>query len=107
VRRGVEEVRQVRTTFEEITTTNTSLVQFIDGVADSAGIQARSAQAATVSITDIAQVFEHFRDQLIASGDEVANMRLIVAGLRESVADLKVDLTALPEHAPLGTETAA
>jgi methyl-accepting chemotaxis protein len=107
VRRGVEEVRQVRTTFVEITTTNTSLVQFIDSVADSAGIQAQSAQAATAAITDIARVFEQFRDQLTATGDEVANMRLIVASLRASVANLKVDSATLPKHSPVGTETAA
>jgi methyl-accepting chemotaxis protein len=107
VRRGVEEVRQVRTTFEDITTTTTSLVRFIDNVADSAGVQARSAQVATAAITEIATTFEQFRDQLISTGDEVANMRLIVASLRTSVQDLKVDLTTQPEHPPFGTETAA
>ena len=91
VRRGVEEVRTVRTTFDQITATNSSLVLFIDNVADSAGAQAQSALQAARSIAEISQVFEQFTELLITSGDEIANMRLIVAGLRESVADLKVD----------------
>jgi len=95
VRRGVEEVRTVRTTFEEITQTNGSLVQFIDNVAESAGVQAESAQQAAHSISEIALVFEQFTELLITSGDEIANMRLIVAGLRESVADLRVEDTSL------------
>ncbi|MDB5075598.1 MAG: methyl-accepting chemotaxis sensory transducer with sensor [Chloroflexi bacterium] len=107
VRRGVEEVRTVRTTFDEITHTNSSLVQFIDNVAGSAGVQAQSAQQAARSITEIAQVFEQFTELLITSGDEIANMRLIVASLRESVADLKVDDTALPTETVLAAESAA
>jgi methyl-accepting chemotaxis protein len=90
VRRGVEEVRTVRTTFDQITQTNPALVQFIDNVAGAAGEQAHSAQQAAGSIGEIAQVFEQFTELLITSGDEIANMRLVVAGLRESVADLKV-----------------
>lgn len=107
VRRGVEEVRAVRSTFEDITQTNTSLVQFIDNVADSAGVQAQSAQQAAYSISEIAQVFEQFTELLITSGDEIANMRLIVAGLRESVADLKVEEGATLSEPPMGTESAA
>jgi methyl-accepting chemotaxis protein len=91
VRRGVEEVRTVRTTFDQITITNGSLVQFIDNVAEAAGDQAQSSQQAAQSISEIAKVFEQFTELLITSGDEIANMRLIVAGLRESVADLKVE----------------
>jgi len=90
VRRGVEEVRAVRTTFDQITNTNSSLVQFIDNVAGAAGVQAQSSQQAARSIAEIAKVFEQFTDLLVTSEDEIANMRLIVAGLRESVADLKV-----------------
>jgi methyl-accepting chemotaxis protein len=90
VRRGVEEVRAVRTTFEQITWTNSSLVQFIDNVADAAGTQAQSAQQASQAIGELTQVFQHFTDLLVASGDEIAHMRLIVGGLRESVAGLKV-----------------
>jgi len=104
VRRGVEEVRTVRSTFDEITRTNGSLVQFIDSVADSAGIQAGSAQQAALSISEIATVFEQFTELLITSGDEIANMRLIVAGLRESVADLKVEDVGDPLGALLGTD---
>ena len=109
VRRGVEEVRTVRATFDDVTHTNSSLVQFIDSVADSASIQSQSALEAAQSISQIAQVFEQFTEQLVASGDEIANMRLIVAGLRESVADLRV---GEPESIPalasrLGTESAA
>jgi methyl-accepting chemotaxis protein len=107
VRRGVEEVRTVRSTFEQITNTNSSLVQFIDNVAESAGVQAQSAQQAAHSIADIAQVFEQFTELLITSGDEIANMRLIVAGLRESVADLKVEDAMLLAEPRLGTESAA
>ncbi|HWE64101.1 MAG TPA: methyl-accepting chemotaxis protein, partial [Chloroflexota bacterium] len=106
VRHGVEEVRTVRSTFDQITKTNTSLVQFIDGVAESAGIQAQSAQQAAYSISEIAQIFEQFTELLITSGDEIANMRLIVAGLRESVADLRVGQHAAIGEA-LGTESAA
>lgn len=104
VRRGVEEVRTVRSTFDEVTKTNTSLVHFIDSVADSAGVQAQSAQQAAYSISEIAQVFEQFTELLITSGDEIANMRLIVAGLRESVSDLRVEDAP---RAALGTESAA
>ena len=106
VRRGVEEVRTVRTTFDQITQTNTSLVQFIDNVAGTAGEQAHSAQQAARSIGEISKVFEQFTELLITSGDEIANMRLVVAGLRESVADLKVssDVDSKPA---LSTESAA
>ena len=106
VRRGVEEVRTVRTTFDQITQTNTSLVQFIDNVAGTAGEQAHAAQQAARSIGDISKVFEQFTELLITSGDEIANMRLVVAGLRESVADLKVssDVDSKPA---LSTESAA
>ena len=106
VRRGVEEVRTVRTTFDQITQTNTSLVQFIDNVAGTAGEQAHAAQQAARSIGDISKVFEQFTELLITSGDEIANMRLVVAGLRESVADLKVssDVDSKPT---LSTESAA
>jgi methyl-accepting chemotaxis protein len=109
VRRGVEEVRTVRATFDQVTNTNGSLVQFIDSVADAAGIQSQSAIQAAQSISRIAQVFERFTEQLVVSGDEIANMRLIVAGLRESVADLKV-AEPQPESAPepdVSTESAA
>ncbi|HVA89902.1 MAG TPA: methyl-accepting chemotaxis protein [Chloroflexota bacterium] len=109
VRRGVEEVRTVRATFDDVTHTNSSLVQFIDSVADSASIQSQSALEAAQSISQIAQVFEQFTEQLVASGDEIANMRLIVAGLRESVADLRVSEPE-PEPAPaprLNAESAA
>ena len=106
VRRGVEEVRTVRSTFDEIDRTNGSLVQFIDSVADSAGIQAGSAQQAAFSISEIATVFEQFTELLITSGDEIANMRLIVAGLRESVADLKVEDAGDPLGALSATGTA-
>ncbi len=106
VRRGVEEVRTVRTTFDQITQTNTSLVQFIDNVADAAGAQAHSAQQAARSIGEIAQVFEQFTELLITSGDEIANMRLVVAGLRESVADLKVS-PEVDRRPALSAESAA
>jgi methyl-accepting chemotaxis protein len=96
VRRGVEEVRAVRTTFDQITWTNSSLVQFIDNVADAAGTQAQSAQQAAQEIGELTQVFQHFTDLLVASGDEIAHMRLIVGGLRESVAGLKVVENAPP-----------
>ncbi len=106
VRHGVEEVRTVRTTFDQITQTNTSLVQFIDDVAEAAGGQAYSAQQAARSIGEIAQVFEQFTELLITSGDEIANMRLVVAGLRESVADLKVGPESDSKPA-MSTESAA
>jgi methyl-accepting chemotaxis protein len=107
VRRGVEEVRTVRTTFDQITNTNSSLVQFIDNVAGAAGVQAQSAQQAARSITEIAQVFEQFTELLITSGDEIANMRLIVADLRDSVADLKVEEGDTPRTAMSAAESAA
>ena len=107
VRRGVEEVRTVRTTFDQITQTNTSLVQFIDNVADATGAQAHSAQQAARSIGEIAQVFEQFTELLITSGDEIANMRLVVAGLRESVADLKVGPEVDGGKPPMSSESAA
>jgi methyl-accepting chemotaxis protein len=107
VRRGVEEVRTVRTTFDQITQTNTSLVQFIDNVADATGAQAHSAQQAARSIAEIAQVFEQFTELLITSGDEIANMRLVVAGLRESVADLKVGPEFDSGKPPMSSESAA
>jgi methyl-accepting chemotaxis protein len=91
VRHGVDEVRRVRITFDEVTVTNNSLVQFIDGVADSAEAQARSAQEAARSISDISRAFEQFTDLLVSSSDGIAGMRLIVASLRESVADLRVE----------------
>ena len=106
VRHGVEEVRAVRTTFEQIAWTNSSLVQFIDNVADTTGTQARSALQAAQAIAEIAQVFEHFTDLLVSSGDEIAHMRLIVGGLRESVAGLKV-VESAPEAVRLTTGSAA
>jgi methyl-accepting chemotaxis protein len=106
VRHGVEEVRAVRTTFEQIAWTNSSLVQFIDNVADATGTQARSALQAAQAIAEIAQVFEHFTDLLVSSGDEIAHMRLIVGGLRESVAGLKV-VDSAPEAVRLTTGSAA
>jgi methyl-accepting chemotaxis protein len=107
VRRGVEEVRTVRATFDEVTNTNGSLVQFIDSVADAAGIQSQSAVQAAQSISRIAQVFERFTEQLVVSGDEIANMRLVVAGLRESVADLKVEAAEPSLEHHVSTESAA
>jgi methyl-accepting chemotaxis protein len=107
VRRGVEEVRTVRATFDEVTNTNGSLVQFIDSVADAAGIQSQSAVQAAQSISQIAQVFERFTEQLVVSGDEIANMRLVVAGLRESVADLKVGEAEPNLERHVSTESAA
>jgi methyl-accepting chemotaxis protein len=107
VRRGVEEVRTVRATFDEVTNTNGSLVQFIDSVAEAAGIQSQSAVQAAQSISQIAQVFERFTEQLVVSGDEIANMRLVVAGLRESVADLKVGVAEPNPVRHVSTESAA
>jgi methyl-accepting chemotaxis protein len=106
VRHGVEEVRAVRTTFEQIAWTNSSLVQFIDNVAHATGTQARSALQAAQAIAEIAQVFEHFTDLLVSSGDEIAHMRLIIGGLRESVAGLKV-VDSAPEAVRLTTGSAA
>jgi methyl-accepting chemotaxis protein len=97
VRLGVDEVRSVRANFEDITTTNQALVQFIEQVAGSAHAQATNAQRVATSITAIAATFRQFNEMLVASGDEMAHMRLIVADLQESVSTLKVDGTLLAE----------
>ncbi|SRR5579883_444253 len=91
VRLGVEEVRSVRSSFADITASNESLVGFIDQVAESAQEQADSAQHAATSISAISEAFKRFNDLLIATSDEMAHMRLVVVGLRESVADIKVE----------------
>jgi hypothetical protein len=45
----------------------------------------------------MATTFRQFNEMLVASGDEMAHMRLIVANLQESVSTLKVDGTLLAE----------
>jgi methyl-accepting chemotaxis protein len=97
VRLGVDEVRSVRANFEDITTTNQALVQFIEQVAGSAHAQATNAQRVAASIIAMATTFRQFNEMLVASGDEMAHMRLIVANLQESVSTLKVDGTLLAE----------
>jgi methyl-accepting chemotaxis protein len=97
VRLGVDEVRAVRANFEDITTTNQASVQFIEQVAGSAHAQATNAQRVAASIIAMATTFRQFNEMLVASGDEMAHMRLIVANLQESVSTLKVDGTLLAE----------
>lgn len=96
VRRGLDEVGAVRIAFAEIRETNTSLVQYIDGVADSAGAQALAAQRAAGSIAEIARVFEQFTGMVLSSDDEIASMRRVVADLQHSVANLRVAEPPLP-----------
>ena len=91
MRLGVEEVRSVRSSFADITASNESLVGFIDQVAETAQEQADNAQHAATSISAISEAFKRFKDLLIATSDEMAHMRLVVVGLRESVADIKVE----------------
>jgi len=102
VRLGVDEVRSIRGAFEGITTTNEALVEYIDQVDGSAHTQAESAQSAATAITTVAAAFQQFNDLLVASSDEMASMRLVVADLQESVANLTVDETLLAEKAPAG-----
>jgi methyl-accepting chemotaxis protein len=91
VRLGVDEVRSVRSSFEDVTTTNQALVQFIEQVAGSAHAQATNAQRVAASIVAIATTFQQFNEMLVTSGDEMAHMRLVVADLQDSVSSLKVD----------------
>ncbi len=102
VRLGVDEVRSIRGAFTGITTTNEALVEYIDQVADSAHTQTESAQSAATAITATAATFQQFNSLLIASSDEMASMRLVVADLQESVAGLTVDETLLAEKASFG-----
>ena len=107
VRLGVDEVRSVRANFDDITATNQSLVQFIEGVAETARAQAGNAQGAAASIVTVAAAFRQFNDLLVSSSDEMAHMRLIVADLQESVANLRVDDTLLIEDDGAAAYTAS
>lgn len=90
VRRGVGEARAIRAAFAAISSTNGSLVRFIDDVAVSSTQQTDAAQQASSSMRAMVQVFEQFTDLLLTSGDELSHMRQVVAELQASVAGLRV-----------------
>ncbi len=95
VRDGGEEAHAAEASFAEMCSAQADLHRSIEGIAASAGAQVQTAQKTVHSLVEIPQHVEALIAGLRKPKDELTDLQMLVAGLRESAADLHMEAELL------------